>query len=331
MNLYEREKYMSAKTETEREAIWLSIERRILELSSSDLTEENLEGTIHRVAEELDEEGHNVSRHGGHMLQLRSAVEARLAVGRPLIKDLDEAIAGLTLEDVADARLAALKLVNSVGEVWPKLKQSARTEDVLQMVEKTRLDLLFEKAKSLPGDEGIRFLIAENIASRVITEGLEVSESRLKEVYAAIESERRERIRVEELLAGVDGKPVEERIEHLINNKVSDEWIVELAKVDQAAIDDVKKAMVEALEQQRRQEEEAAARRKAEAEGPSLQDIAPEQMLEYIESIREILEFSDKENEIRVMCEQSNIPKSLVEVVVTEPDRLDELEEKAEG
>jgi hypothetical protein len=54
-------------------------------------------------------------------------------------------------------------------------------------------------------------------------------------------------------------------------------------------------------------------------------------MLEYIESIREIMEFSDQEKEIRVMCEQSSIPKCLVDIAVSEPGRLDELEKGAEG
>ena len=74
-----------------------------------------------------------------------------------------------------------------------------------------------------------------------------------------------------------------------------------------------------------------AAKKKAEAEGPSLEDMAPEDMLDHIEAIREILEFSDKEKEIRVMCEQSSIPKVLVDIAVSEPDRLDELEKEAEG
>ena len=54
-------------------------------------------------------------------------------------------------------------------------------------------------------------------------------------------------------------------------------------------------------------------------------------MLEHIEAIREILDFSDQEKEIRVMCEQSGIPKALVEITISEPDKLDELEEKAEA
>ena len=54
-------------------------------------------------------------------------------------------------------------------------------------------------------------------------------------------------------------------------------------------------------------------------------------MLDYIESVREIMEFSDQEKEIRVMCEQSSIPNSLVDIAVSEPGKLDELEKKAEG
>ena len=54
--------------------------------------------------------------------------------------------------------------------------------------------------------------------------------------------------------------------------------------------------------------------KKAAAEGPSLDAIPAEEMLAYIESIREIMEFSDDPAEIATMCEQSNIPKALVEI-----------------
>jgi hypothetical protein len=59
--------------------------------------------------------------------------------------------------------------------------------------------------------------------------------------------------------------------------------------------------------------------------------MPPDQMLEYIEGIREILDFSDQEKEIRIMCDQSSIPKALVDIAVSEPDKLDELENQAEG
>ncbi|MGD8258971.1 MAG: hypothetical protein PVH56_15495, partial [Desulfobacterales bacterium] len=77
--------------------------------------------------------------------------------------------------------------------------------------------------------------------------------------------------------------------------------------------------------------EEAAARKKEEAAGPPLEEIPPDEMLEHIEAIREIMEFSDQEKEIRVMCEQSSIPKALVDIAVSDPDKLDELEKEAEG
>ena len=41
------------------------------------------------------------------------------------------------------------------------------------------------------------------------------------------------------------------------------------------------------------------------------------------------MEFTDKEEEIRTMSEQSSIPKAIVDVAVSGPDELDKLEEKA--
>jgi hypothetical protein len=322
---------MTTEAAAERQPVWLSIERKILELSAEDLSDRNLEQTVHRIAAELDNEGYNLSRHGGHMLQLRAALDARLQVGRPLMKDLNEAIAALKLEDLTSPYQASMQLVSAVGKSWPRLKGSEIARDVLRMVEKTRLDLLFAKARSFAGDEGIRFLIAEDMSSQVILEALDINEEKLGQVRDALEAERQERARVAELLTAVEGKPDEERVEHLINGNVSDELIIEMAGVDRGAIDGAKQAMAAALAEKRRLEEEKAARRKAEAEGPALEDISPDEMLEYIESIREILGFSDKESEIRVMCEQSNIPKSLVNLAVAEPDKLDELEEKAGG
>lgn len=76
---------------------------------------------------------------------------------------------------------------------------------------------------------------------------------------------------------------------------------------------------------------EEEARKKAEAAGPALEDITPEDMLGHIESIREIKEFSDVEKEIRTMCEQSSIPQCLVDIAISDPDKLDELEKEAEG
>jgi hypothetical protein len=202
---------------------------------------------------------------------------------------------------------------------------------VIRIVEKTRLDLLIAKAKGMPDDEGIRFLIEEKVAPEVITNALDITEEKLKQVEAEMEKERAERKRIAKLLEAVDGKSNEEKVKHLLTNNVSEKSILEMAKLDQDAINAAKQAMEAELKEKQRLEEEAAARKKEEAAGPKLEDIPPDEMLEYIESIREIMEFSDQEKEIRVMCDQSSIPKSLVDIAVSEPDRLDELEKEAEG
>ncbi|MGD9318638.1 MAG: hypothetical protein PVH99_01680 [Desulfobacteraceae bacterium] len=322
---------MTTSDATEKRPLWLLIEENFLELSSQDLSEDNRERTIQRIAGELDNTGYNVSRHGGNMLQLRWAMNERCKVGRPLMKDFNDAIAALTLEDLADPILASAKLVRELGEAWPKLQKSERKADVLRIVEKTKLDLLVTKAKGLSGDEGIRLLIEEELASEVIIEALGITEETLRQVNTEVEKERAERARVETLLEAVEGKSNEEKVRHLFANNVSDKLIIEMAEVDQAAVDGVKQAMEAELKEKQRLEEEAAAKKKEEAAGPPLEEIPPDQMLEHIEAIREILEFSDKEKDIRVMCEQSAIPTCLVDIAVSEPEKLDELEKEAEG
>jgi hypothetical protein len=104
-----------------------------------------------------------------------------------------------------------------------------------------------------------------------------------------------------------------------------------MAKVGQDAINGAKQAMEEELKEKQKLVEEAAAKKKEAAAGPALEDIPPDEMLAHIESIREIMEFSDQEKEIRVMCEQSSIPKALVDIAVSEPDKLDQLEKEAGG
>ncbi len=158
-----------------------------------------------------------------------------------------------------------------------------------------------------------------------------ITGEKLGQVNTEVEKERAERARVETLLEAVEGKSNEEKVKHLITNDVSDKLIIEMAEVDQGAVDGVKQSMEEELKEKQRLAEEEAARKKEEAAGPSLETIPPDQMLEHIEAIREIMEFSDKEKEIRVMCEQSSIPTALVEIAVSEPAKLDELEKEAEG
>ena len=322
---------MTTNDAAEKRPLWLLIEESFLDLTSEDLAEENRERTIQRLAGELDNTGYNVSLHGGNILQLKQAMKDRCEVGRPLMKDFDDAVGALTLEDVADPVVATSKLVRDLGEAWPKLRGSVRKADVLRIVEKTKLDLLISKAKSLPGDEGVRLLIEEELASEVITEALGITEDKLAQVNAEIEKELAERTRVETLLEAVEGKSNEEKVRHLLSNSVSDELVIDMAGVDQNAVDSVKETIEEELKEKQRLAEEEAARKKAEAAGPPLEEIPPDQMLEYIEGIREIMEFSDKEKDIRIMCEQSAIPTSLVDVAISEPEKLDELEKEAEG
>jgi len=315
----------------EKKPLWLSMEECISKLSSEDLSENNREQTIHRIGKELDDAGYNVSNHGGNFLQLRWAIDERLSVGRPFMKDFMDALEALTLEDLANPESASAKLVRDVGDAWPKIKGSERRADVLRIVEKTKLDLLIDKAKGLSGDAGIRLLIEEEIASEVIVEGLDITTEKLEQVNAEIEKEGAERERVKTLLEAVENKTKEERVKHLLDNTVSDALIIELAEVDAGALADIKKSIEAELKEKQRLAEEEAAKKKAEAAGPALEDIDPEEVLEYIESIREILEFSDQEKDIRIMCEQSSIPVSLVDIAVSDPDKLDELEKEAEG
>ena len=322
---------MTTSDAAEKKPLWLLIEENILELDSQGLSGENLEASIQRMAGKLDNAGYNVSHHGGNMLQLRWAMNEAHKVGRPLMQDFNTAIAALTLEDVADPYFATDKLIGDIAKTWPKLKRSERRADVIRIVEKTKLALLIAKAKDLPGDEGIRLLIEEKVDPELITGGLDITGEKLKQVNSEMEKERAERKRVATLLEAVEGKSNEEKLKHLFKNNVSEQLIIEMAQVDQDAINSVKQAMDAELKEKQRLEEEAAAKKKEAAAGPPLEEIPPDEMLEHIEAIREIMEFSDQEKEIRVMCEQSSIPKCLVDIAVSEPDRLDVLEKEAEG
>ncbi|MGW8302109.1 MAG: hypothetical protein ACWGNO_08575 [Desulfobacterales bacterium] len=322
---------MTTSDAAEKKPLWLLIEENILELDSQGLSAENLEASIQRMAGDLDNAGYNVSHHGGNMLQLRWAMNEAHKVGKPLMQDFNAAIEALTLEDVADPYSATDKLIGDIAKTWPKLKKSERRADVIRIVERTKLDLLIAKAKDLPGDEGIRLLIEEKVDPDVITGGLDITGEKLQQVNSEMEKERAERKRVATLLEAVDGKSNEEKVKHLFKNNVSEQLIIEMAKVDQDAINSAKQAMEAELKEKQRLEEEAAAKKKEAAAGPPLEEIPPDEMLQHIEAIREIMEFSDQEKEIRVMCEQSSIPKCLVDIAVSEPDRLDVLEKEAEG
>lgn len=316
---------------TPNEPLWLAIEKQIQGLGSQDLSEGTLEANIQQVAGALDASGLNVSKNAGAMLAVRGAMAARAEVGRPLMADLDKALGALTLDDVAQPYGAAVSLIEKVGGDWPALKEAERRPQILSIVERIRLDLLIARAKELGGDQGIRFLIEEEVASGTVVDRLEIGQDAYDRVQAEVKAELAEVARVQELIGGAEGKSEPDLIRHLLNSDVTEDLIVELAGIEMAAIDGVKQAMEEEIAEKKRLAEEAAAKKAAEAAGPSLEDMDPDDMLEHIEAIREIMEFSEVEKEIRAMCEQSSVPIALVDIAIEDPDKLDELEAEAEG
>jgi hypothetical protein len=318
---------MTTNEKKQKKPFWLLIEEEILALGTQDVSE----AAIKQLAGALDEKEVNVSKRGGNLLKLRWAVDRMREAGRPLLKDLNSALEALTLDDVKDLFGAANGLLDNLGKTWPELKDPEHRPDVIRMIEKTRLDLMVAKAKAMDGDQGIRFLIEDELADDVIVDVLGISAEQLAEVHAKIKAELAERERVSKLLAAVADKSKEDQVQHLFENDVEEALIMEMAQVDQGVIDAVKKAMEEAMREKERLAAEEAERKKKEAEGPALEDIPAEQMIDYIDSIREIMEFSEEEKEIRVMCEQSSIPKALVDIAVSEPEKLDELEKQAQG
>jgi hypothetical protein len=319
------------KTEkTEKKPLWIGIEEKLLALGAGNLSGQAKETAIQTIVADLDDQGFRVSSSGGKMMQLRWALDDMLTVGRPLMKDFNDAIAALSLEDVLDPYLATGNLIDTLGKTWPELKKVECRLDIIRIVQETRLNLLVKKAKELSENESIRFLIKEAVEPEVIVNKLEITKEKLAEVEAEIAKEKAERQRVADLLGKVDGKSEDEKVKHLINNNVAEELILEMAAVDQKAIDNAKKAMEEEIKEKQRLAEEAAAKKKAEAAGPALEDISSEDMIDHIDSIREIMEFSEVEKEIRTMCEQSAIPQCLVDIAVSDPDKLDELEKQAQ-
>ncbi len=320
---------MTTIEKTDKQPLWLQIEKQILGVSSGDLEAGKLEQTVADVAKALDDTGHNVSRNGGNLLQLRRALGERIKVGKAMMEDFNAAVSALKLEDVTNPRSATASLTDGLKDTWPVLSDYDRKVDILNIVENTRLDLYTARAKELGGEEGIRYLIGDGLASEVIINRMGISEEEFKRVDAAVKAELAEIARVKSLFEGAEGKSVEEKVKKLINENVTDESMIEVCGLDQATIDGVKKAMEEELKEKQRLAEEEAAKKKAEAEGPTLENIPNDKMIEYIESLREIMEFADKEADIRTMSEQSSIPKAIVDVAVAGPDELDKLAEKA--
>ena len=272
-----------------------------------------------------------MSKHGNNLVQLRFALDDTRKVGNPMLEDFNAALNALLLDDLMDAYGTADKLINAVGATWPKIKKAECRPVVIDCVAARKLDLLVEKARGMAGDEGIELLINEKVEGAVIIGRMEITEEKLKEVNAEMAKRRAERERVLGLIEKVKDKSDEDKVRFLFDNNVAEPLMMELGGFDQSAIDGAKKAMEEELKEKQRLAEEEAARKKKEAEGPALEDMSPDEMLAHIESIREIMEFSDVEKEIRTMCEQSAIPKALVDIAVSDPAKLDELEKQAGG
>jgi hypothetical protein len=314
-----------------KEPLWILIEKQIQGYSDEDFSEANRLETARKIAEELDQTGYNVSKSGGNWLRLRAALDARDRVGRPFMQDFNQAVSALGLDDIKETYSTAMKIIRDLGNDWTAFLASEHRADVDGIIADRKTDLMVAKARDLSGEPGIRYLLAESFEPRVIMEVLGISEEEYNTVKSKVDAELAERKRVKELLAKLENASEEDRIKRLLKENVAEELIIELGGIEQSAIDGVKKAMEEELAEQKRKEEELAAKKAAEAAGPALEDIAPDDMLEYIEGIREILEFSDVEKDIRVMCEQSAIPQALVDIAVSDPDKLDELEKEAEG
>jgi hypothetical protein len=321
---------MTVTDDTSREPLWLAMEKKIAEHASEDSSGSNLETIIHTIAAELDESGYNVSNYGGNLLRLRWAMDEKNKKGKPLMQDLDTAIQKLTFEDIKNTRIATAKIIHDLGALWREMETSERRPAIMEMVEKTRLGFLIKRAKDLSEGEGIRYLIGFEVSSDVIVEALGITRERFDQEVAAIEAEKAEKARVQALYDAVADKPDEERIKHLIAKGVTDELIAEIAGADQSNINNARKSMEEELKEKQRLAEEEAARKAAAAAGPPLEEISMEDRLKHIESIRDILDLCDKEDDIRKMCEQSKVPKCLVDIAVSDPDRLDALEKEAE-
>jgi hypothetical protein len=314
-----------------KEPLWMLVEKQIQGYKDKDFSEENRLKTSRKIAEELDKTGYNVSKSGGNFIQLTAAVKARSRVGRPFMQDLNQAVSALGLDDIKETYGTAMKIIAGLGKDWPLFLASEHRADMDEIVGNKKVELMIAKAKELSGEPGIRYLISGSFEPQVIMEALGISEEEYKSTKSKVDAELAEKARVQKLFAAMEDASEEDKIKHLLNKNAADELIIEIGGIQQSAIDVVRKAMEEELAEKKRKEEELAAKKAAEAAGPSLEDIDSDDLLEYIEGIREILGFSDVEKDIRTMCEQSSIPKDLVDIAISDPDKLDELEKEAGG
>ena len=322
---------MTTNEETVKSPLWWAIEESLLALEGQPVTKENKEKNIQEIAGDLDSKGYGLLTSGGKMLALRWAMDDMMQAGRPMLKDFNLALSSFKLEDLDNPCHASYKLTDDLGETWKKIKESDRRPKLVEIFKNTKLGLLVKKAKEMDDDQGIRLLVEKNVESHLIIDRMGITQEKLDQVNAAIAAEIAMRKKVLTMLEKVQDKSDEEKVKYLFDNEITEELIIEVAGLGRESIDKAKKAMEEELKEKQRLAEEAAAKRKAEAEGPALEDITPEDMADHIYAIREIMEFSDVEKEIRTMCEQSAIPKALVDIAVSEPDKLDELEKQIEG
>ena len=106
---------MTTSEATTKKPLWLLMEERILQLDPQDLSGDKLESSIQRIAGELDNEGYNVSRHGGNLIKLRFAVDKARNAGKPLMKDFNAVVTAFSLEDVADPYAATNNIRSAFG------------------------------------------------------------------------------------------------------------------------------------------------------------------------------------------------------------------------
>jgi hypothetical protein len=314
-----------------KEPLWMLIEKQIQKYTEEDFTEAKRFATARKIAGELDKTGYNVSKDGGNWIQLIAALEARNRVGRPFMQDFNQAVSALGIADIKDTYATAMKIIRDLGRDWPSFLASKHRADVDEIVANKKIELVIARAKELRGEPGIRYLISESFEPQAIMEALRVSEEEYKSIKSKVDAELVEKARVQGLLDAVLDASEKDKIKHLLNNNAADELIREIGGIEQSAIDAVRMAMEEELAEKKRKEEELAAKKAAESAGPALEDIGSDDMLKYIEGIREILEFTDVEKDIRTMCGQSSIPNALVDIAISDPDKLDELEKAAGG
>jgi hypothetical protein len=171
---------MPENRKTGKEPLWMLIETQIQKYTDEDFSETNSLATSQKIAEELDKTGYNVSKHGGNWLQLKAAVKARNRVGRPFMQDFNQTVSSLGLGDIKDTYATAMKIIRDLGGDWPSFLASKHRADVDGIIRNRKIELMIARAKELPGEPGIRYLISESFEPHAIMEALGISEEEYK-------------------------------------------------------------------------------------------------------------------------------------------------------